>query len=124
MYSFRKWKSGHDSFHSACDLCKGLIVPNLVALFKGDKIRGTLLDTALFGALFVLICDILARSILIPYEIPIELIVGIVGSMIFIAMLMYKLKHGKKAIRPGRHGHHRRRHHRHYGHHKEAASDA
>ena len=102
----------------------GLIVPNLVALFKGDKIRGTLLDTALFGALFVLICDILARSIIIPYEIPIELIVGIVGSVIFIAMLMYKLKHGKKAIRLGRHGHHRRRHHRHHGHHKEAAGNA
>ena len=102
----------------------GLIVPNLVALFKGDKLRGTLIDTALFGALFVLVCDILARSILIPYEIPIELIVGIVGSMIFIAMLMYKLKHGKKAIRPGRHGHHRRRHHRHHGRSKEAASDA
>ena len=103
----------------------GLIVPNLVALFKGDKLRGTLLDTALFGALFVLICDILARSIIIPYEIPIELIVGIVGSMIFIAMLMYKLKHGKKAIRPGRHGHHHRRgHHRHHRHPKEAAGDA
>ncbi|MBQ3191964.1 MAG: iron chelate uptake ABC transporter family permease subunit [Oscillospiraceae bacterium] len=109
----------------------GLIVPNLVALFKGDKIRGTLLDTALFGALFVLICDILARSILIPYEIPIELIVGIVGSVIFIAMLMYKLKHGKKAIRPGRHGRHHRHghhprhgHHRHHGRHKEAAGDA
>lgn len=27
----------------------GLIVPNLVAMFKGDKIRGTLIDTALFG---------------------------------------------------------------------------
>lgn len=109
----------------------GLIVPNLVALFKGDKIRGTLLDTALFGALFVLICDILARSIIIPYEIPIELIVGIVGSMIFIAMLMYKLKHGKKAIRPGRHGRHHRHghhhchgHHRHHRHPKEAAGDA
>ncbi|MFR2488568.1 MAG: ABC transporter permease, partial [Hungatella sp.] len=35
----------------------GLIVPNLVAMFKGDRIRGTLLDTALFGALFVLVCD-------------------------------------------------------------------
>ena len=30
----------------------GLIVPNVVAMFKGDKIRGTLVDTALFGALF------------------------------------------------------------------------
>ena len=28
----------------------GLIVPNVVAMFKGDKIRGTLIDTALFGA--------------------------------------------------------------------------
>ena len=28
----------------------GLIVPNIVTMFKGDKIRGTLPDTALFGA--------------------------------------------------------------------------
>ena len=33
----------------------GLIVPNVVSLFKGDNIRGTLADTALFGALFVLV---------------------------------------------------------------------
>lgn len=33
----------------------GLIVPNIVAMFKGDKIRGTLIDTALFGAIFVLV---------------------------------------------------------------------
>lgn len=80
----------------------GLIVPNIVALFKGDKIRGTLIDTALFGSLFVLICDMIARSIIMPYEIPIELVVGIVGSIIFIVMLFYKLKHGKKAIRFGK----------------------
>ena len=105
----------------------GLIVPNLVTLFKGDKIRGTLFDTALFGALFVLICDMFARIIIIPYEIPIELVVGIVGSSIFIVMLFYKLKHGKKAIRfrhrgkHGHHGHHGKHghhgHHNHHGHH-------
>lgn len=95
----------------------GLIVPNIVALFKGDKIRGTLVDTALFGALFVLVCDIIARTVIMPYEIPIELVVGIVGSIVFIIMLMYKLKNGKKAIRFGhhrKHGHH----HRHGHHHK------
>lgn len=97
----------------------GLIVPNIVALFKGDKIRGTLIDTALFGALFVLICDIIARIVIMPYEIPIELVVGILGSIIFIVMLLYKLKHGKKAIRLGRfhrHGHHK--HHHRHGHHE------
>ena len=74
----------------------GLIVPNIVAMFKGDKIKGTLVDTALFGALFVLICDIIARSVIMPYELPIELIIGIIGSVMFIAMLIYILNHGKK----------------------------
>lgn len=80
----------------------GLIVPNLVAMFKGDKIKGTLVDTALLGALFVLICDIAARSVISPYELPIELIVGIIGSILFIGMLLYKLRHGRKAIRLGK----------------------
>lgn len=60
----------------------GLIVPNLVAIFKGDKIRGTLIDTALFGALFVLICDMIGRVVIAPYELPIELIIGILGSLL------------------------------------------
>ncbi|MEE1243805.1 MAG: iron chelate uptake ABC transporter family permease subunit [Frisingicoccus sp.] len=80
----------------------GLIIPNIVAMFKGDKIKGTLVDTALIGALFVLICDIIARSVITPYELPIELIVGIIGSILFIGMLIYKLNHGKKAIRLGK----------------------
>lgn len=76
----------------------GLIVPNVVAMFKGDKIRGTLVDTALFGALFVLICDIIGRVVIAPYELPIELIVGILGSLIFVALLIYRLNHGRKAV--------------------------
>ena len=80
----------------------GLIIPNIVAMFKGDKIKGTLVDTALLGALFVLVADIIARSVIMPYELPIELIVGIIGSILFIGMLIYKLNHGKKAIRLGK----------------------
>lgn len=76
----------------------GLIVPNLVAMFKGDKIRGTLIDTALFGALFVLICDMLGRIIIAPYELPIELIIGIVGSILFVGLLFYRLNHGNRSI--------------------------
>ena len=76
----------------------GLIVPNIVAMFKGDKIRGTLIDTALFGAIFVLVCDMIGRIVIKPYELPIELIVGILGSIIFIGMLLYRLSYGRKAI--------------------------
>ena len=76
----------------------GLIVPNLVAIFKGDKIRGTLIDTALFGALFVLICDMIGRVVIAPYELPIELIIGIFGSLLFIILLIYRLNYGRKAV--------------------------
>lgn len=76
----------------------GLIVPNIVAMFKGDKIRGTLIDTSLFGALFVLVCDILGRIVIAPFELPIELIVGILGSLIFVVLLIYRLNHGRRAI--------------------------
>lgn len=79
----------------------GLIVPNLVAMFKGDKIRGTLVDTALFGALFVLSCDVIGRVVIAPYELPIELIIGIIGSLLFIGLLMYRLRHGRKAVSLG-----------------------
>ncbi|MDO5402831.1 MAG: iron chelate uptake ABC transporter family permease subunit [Eubacteriales bacterium] len=77
----------------------GLIVPNIVVMFKGDKLRGTLVDTALFGAIFVLVCDMAGRIIIFPYELPIELIVGIFGSILFVGLLMYRLKHGRKAVK-------------------------
>ena len=80
----------------------GLIIPNIVAMFRGDKIKGTLVDTALLGALFVLVCDMIARSVIEPYELPIELIVGMIGSMLFIGMLICKLNRGKRAIRFGK----------------------
>lgn len=79
----------------------GLIIPNIIAMFKGDKIRGTLVDTALLGALFVLVCDVIARVVIAPYELPIELIVGIIGSILFIGILFRRLRHGRKAVRLG-----------------------
>lgn len=77
----------------------GLIIPNIVSLFKGDRIRGSLLDTCLFGAAFVLICDIIGRLIYFPYEIPINLTVGILGSLIFIGLIFYRLNQGQGSLR-------------------------
>lgn len=72
-----------------------LIVPNIVSLFIGDNLRSTLPDTALFGALFVLVCDLVARTIITPYELPVELIVDATGSLIFIALIFYRLRFGR-----------------------------
>lgn len=74
----------------------GLIVPNIVSMFRGDKIRGSMLDVSLFGALFVLGCDIIGRLIIHPYELPVDLIAGIIGSAIFIFFMNKRLNTGKK----------------------------
>lgn len=70
----------------------GLVIPNIVSIFKGDKIRGNLVHTALLGSVFVLLCDIVGRLIIFPYELPIDLVVGVIGSVIFIFIMMYRLK--------------------------------
>lgn len=67
-------------------------------MLKGDKLKGTLVDTALLGSVFVLACDILGRLIIMPYELTIDLIVGIIGSILFIALIVYKMKYGNKAL--------------------------
>ncbi|MFO3790598.1 petrobactin ABC transporter permease YclN [Bacillus mojavensis] len=66
----------------------GLIIPNIVSIYRGDNLKNSLPHTALLGAVFVLFCDILGRVIIFPYEISIGLMVGIIGSGIFLFMLL------------------------------------
>jgi iron complex transport system permease protein len=66
----------------------GLIIPNIVTIFKGDHLKKSLTHTALLGAVFVLFCDVLGRIIIYPYEIAIGLTVGVIGSGIFLYLLM------------------------------------
>ncbi len=74
----------------------GLIIPNIVAMFKGDKIQGSLIDVALLGALFTLVCDMIGRIIIFPYELPIDMVSGVIGSVIFLWMMVKRLG-GKKS---------------------------
>ncbi|MCL2114524.1 MAG: iron chelate uptake ABC transporter family permease subunit [Streptococcaceae bacterium] len=66
----------------------GVIVPNLVSLRYGDHMKNTLVLTAVGGSIFLLICDILARVVIAPYEIPVSVVVVALGSLIFITLLM------------------------------------
>lgn len=65
----------------------GLIIPNIVSIYNGDNLKKNLGHTALLGAIFILFCDILGRLIIYPYEIPIGLMVGVLGSGIFLYLL-------------------------------------
>lgn len=66
----------------------GLIVPNIVSIYRGDHLKTNLPYTALLGAIFLLFSDILGRVIIFPYEIAIGVVVGVLGSFIFLYLIM------------------------------------
>lgn len=65
----------------------GLIIPNIIRIYNGDNLKENFVSTSLFGAVFLLFCDILGRLIIYPYEIPIGLMVGVIGSGVFLYLL-------------------------------------
>lgn len=73
----------------------GLIVPNMVSIYSGDNLRHTLPVTAVFGAAFVLACDLAGRLIIFPYEISISLMVGVIGSAIFLYLLFRRDRYAR-----------------------------
>lgn len=74
----------------------GLIVPNIVSLYMGDNLRKTIPHTALLGVVFLLLCDIIGRIIVRPYEIPVNVTVAVIGSVIFLIMLFRGRAYAKK----------------------------
>jgi len=66
----------------------GLIVPNIVSLYLGDNLRKIIPHTAVMGVIFLLICDIIGRVVVHPYEIPVNVTVAVIGSAIFLIMLL------------------------------------
>jgi iron complex transport system permease protein len=66
----------------------GLIVPNLVRAVMGDNVRRALPWVAVSGAALVLASDIIGRLIRFPYEIPIGTVFGVIGSVLFLWLLL------------------------------------
>ena len=68
----------------------GLIVPNIVSMIRGDNLKENLPWVALVGMATIMACDILARTIIAPFEVPVSLILGTLGSVVFISILLYQ----------------------------------
>ncbi|MGO3321216.1 MAG: ABC transporter permease [Microbacterium gubbeenense] len=66
----------------------GLVVPNIVSLMIGDNVRRSIPWVAGLGAVFVVACDIVARVVRFPYEMPLSVVVGIVGAGLFLWLLL------------------------------------
>lgn len=66
----------------------GLIVPNLVSMILGDDVHKNLPWVALVGAGLLLLCDLIGRVVVAPMEIPASVILGVVGAVVFIALIV------------------------------------
>ncbi|SDN27683.1 iron complex transport system permease protein [Actinomyces ruminicola] len=66
----------------------GLIVPNLVSMRRGDDLRSNLPWVCLVGIGLITICDLLARTIIAPFEIPVSVVLGLVGAAVFITLIV------------------------------------
>src|SRR5699024_9152539 len=66
----------------------GLIVPNLVSMMRGDNLRTNIPWVFLVGIWIVTICDLIGRVIIMPFEVPVSLVLGAVGAAVFVFLLL------------------------------------
>ena len=62
----------------------GLVVPHMLRYFIGNDYRILLISTFMGGAIFLILSDVLARTVISPNELPIGVITGLIGGVIFI----------------------------------------
>lgn len=66
----------------------GLVVPNLIARWRGDNLRRSLPLVAWLGASVTLACDIFGRLVFYPYDLPIGVTMGVLGAVVFLWLLL------------------------------------
>ena len=66
----------------------GLVVPNIVSMIRGDNVRSNLPWVCLGGVALVVTCDLIGRLIIMPFEIPVSMVLGLVGAVVFITLLL------------------------------------
>lgn len=73
----------------------GLIVPNVVSMFRGDDLRSNLPWVCVIGMGTIMVSDLISRTIIMPFELPVSLILGTMGSIVFIIILLRQRKAGR-----------------------------
>ena len=66
----------------------GIVVPHLMRLVVGVDHRVVLPAAALFGASFLIVCDVIARTIIAPVELPVGIVTAVIGGPFFLWLLV------------------------------------
>ena len=65
----------------------GLVVPHLARLFLGSSHRLTLAGSVLIGASLMILADLLARTVMVPEELPVSLVTNAIGAPFFLWLI-------------------------------------
>lgn len=71
----------------------GLIVPNIISMFRGDNLRSNLPWVVMLGMWILILADIFARTVIAPFEVPVSLVLGILGAVVFVFLLVRGRRH-------------------------------
>ncbi|WP_297008694.1 ABC transporter permease [uncultured Corynebacterium sp.] len=71
----------------------GLIVPNIISMFRGDNLRSNLPWVVMLGMWILIGADIFARTVIAPFEVPVSLILGVLGAFVFVFLLVRGRRH-------------------------------
>ena len=63
-------------------------------MVRGDDMRSNLPWVCLLGIAIVTVCDLIGRTLIMPFELPVSLILGVVGSLVFITLLLGQRRRG------------------------------
>ncbi|PWT83518.1 MAG: iron ABC transporter [Blastocatellia bacterium] len=66
----------------------GIVVPHLIRLLVGSDHRLVLPASILFGAAFLIVCDLVARTLFAPVEFPVGVITALIGGPFFLWLLV------------------------------------
>ena len=66
----------------------GLVVPNIVSMVRGDDLRSNLPWVCLSGIGLITACDLLARTLISPFEIPVSVVLGLLGAAVFVVLII------------------------------------
>jgi iron complex transport system permease protein len=68
----------------------GIIVPHIVRLMVGSAHQVVLPASALFGASFLIACDLIARTLFSPIEVPVGVVTAMIGGPFFLWLLLHR----------------------------------
>lgn len=72
----------------------GLVVPHIARRLAGQRTSHVLITSAFFGAILVILADLLGRTLLAPTEIPVGIIMALIGAPFFLILLLQRRDQG------------------------------